>query len=215
MLDAGGGSIVNMSSVASSVKGVPNRFAYGATKAAVIGLTKSVAADFVGQGHPLQRDLPGHGGIAVAARAHRRAGKRAERGEVWPPSSRASRWAARQCRRNRQVHLHRPELRRPRRGIRHADAGRAGRVHEGTSAIVGPTTTSRSRAARRSTDWEVELGVVIGKEGRYVEQADALDTSPATASSTTSPSANTSSSAAAPGTRARAATPSARSAPGW
>jgi 2-keto-3-deoxy-L-fuconate dehydrogenase len=49
MLARGGGSIINMSSVASSVKGVPNRFAYGVTKAAVIGLTKSVAADFVGQ----------------------------------------------------------------------------------------------------------------------------------------------------------------------
>ena len=41
------GQIINMSSVASSVKGVPNRFAYGLTKAAVIGLTKSVAADYV------------------------------------------------------------------------------------------------------------------------------------------------------------------------
>src|SRR5262249_35785256 len=40
-------SIINMSSVASSVKGVPNRAAYGATKAAVIGLTKSVAADYI------------------------------------------------------------------------------------------------------------------------------------------------------------------------
>jgi 2-keto-3-deoxy-L-fuconate dehydrogenase len=46
MLEAGGGSIVNMSSVASSVKGAPNRFAYGATKAAVIGLSKSIAADY-------------------------------------------------------------------------------------------------------------------------------------------------------------------------
>ena len=43
---AGGGSIINMSSVASSIKGVPNRFAYGASKAAVIGLTKSIAADY-------------------------------------------------------------------------------------------------------------------------------------------------------------------------
>jgi 2-keto-3-deoxy-L-fuconate dehydrogenase len=48
MVEAGnGGSIVNIASVCSSVKGLPNRFAYGATKAAVIGLTKSVAADFV------------------------------------------------------------------------------------------------------------------------------------------------------------------------
>jgi 2-keto-3-deoxy-L-fuconate dehydrogenase len=47
MIKKGGGSIINMSSVASSVTGAPNRFAYGASKAAVIGLTKSVAADFV------------------------------------------------------------------------------------------------------------------------------------------------------------------------
>ena len=46
MLERGDGAIINMASVASSVKGVPNRFVYGATKAAVIGLTKSVAADY-------------------------------------------------------------------------------------------------------------------------------------------------------------------------
>ncbi|HEY2133212.1 MAG TPA: SDR family oxidoreductase [Acetobacteraceae bacterium] len=50
MIARGGGSIVNIASVASSVKGIPNRFAYGASKAAVIGLTKSVAADFVTKG---------------------------------------------------------------------------------------------------------------------------------------------------------------------
>jgi 2-keto-3-deoxy-L-fuconate dehydrogenase len=47
MISRGGGSVVNIASVASSVKGIPNRFAYGASKAAVVGLTKSVAADFV------------------------------------------------------------------------------------------------------------------------------------------------------------------------
>ncbi len=47
MLARGGGSIINIASVASSIKGVPNRFVYTATKAAVIGLTKSVAADYV------------------------------------------------------------------------------------------------------------------------------------------------------------------------
>jgi 2-keto-3-deoxy-L-fuconate dehydrogenase len=50
MLERGDGSIINMASVAGSVKGVPNRFAYGVTKAAVVGLTKAVAADYVAKG---------------------------------------------------------------------------------------------------------------------------------------------------------------------
>ena len=50
MLAAGGGSIINMSSVCSSVKGIINRAVYGASKAAVIGLTKSVSADYLKQG---------------------------------------------------------------------------------------------------------------------------------------------------------------------
>jgi 2-keto-3-deoxy-L-fuconate dehydrogenase len=59
MIANGGGSIVNMASVASSITGVPNRFAYGASKAAVIGLTKAVAADFVGQGIRCNAICPG------------------------------------------------------------------------------------------------------------------------------------------------------------
>ena len=59
MIERGGGAIVNMASVASSVTGVPNRFAYGTTKAAVIGLTKAVAADYVAKGIRCNAICPG------------------------------------------------------------------------------------------------------------------------------------------------------------
>lgn len=59
MLDNGGASIINMASVAGSIKGIPNRFAYGASKAAVIGLTKAVAADFVTKGIRCNAIAPG------------------------------------------------------------------------------------------------------------------------------------------------------------
>jgi 2-keto-3-deoxy-L-fuconate dehydrogenase len=78
MLAAGRGSIINMSSVVSSIAGAPNRFAYGASKAAVIGLTKSVAADFVTRGVRCNAIAPGtvdtpslHDRVAAAGDADR------------------------------------------------------------------------------------------------------------------------------------------------
>jgi len=59
MLAQGGGSIVNIASIAGSVRGVANRFVYGASKAAVIGLTKAVAADFVTRGVRCNAICPG------------------------------------------------------------------------------------------------------------------------------------------------------------
>lgn len=59
MLDAGRGSIVNIASIVSSEKGAPRRFAYGASKAAIIGMTKSIAADFVQQGIRCNAICPG------------------------------------------------------------------------------------------------------------------------------------------------------------
>jgi 2-keto-3-deoxy-L-fuconate dehydrogenase len=59
MLSRGDGTIINMSSVASSIKGAPSRFVYGTTKAAVIGLTKAVAADYVSRGIRCNAICPG------------------------------------------------------------------------------------------------------------------------------------------------------------
>ena len=80
MLARGGGAIVNIASVASSLKGVPNRAIYSATKAAVIGLTKSVAADYVGRGVRCNCICPGT--VATPSLAERIAANAAEAGSV-------------------------------------------------------------------------------------------------------------------------------------
>ncbi len=59
MIEGGGGSIINMASVASSIIAAPNRFVYGATKAAVIGMTKAIAADFITKGIRCNAICPG------------------------------------------------------------------------------------------------------------------------------------------------------------
>jgi 2-keto-3-deoxy-L-fuconate dehydrogenase len=59
MLENGGGSIINIASVVSSLKGAPNRFAYGTTKGALLGLTKSIAMDFIGDGIRCNAICPG------------------------------------------------------------------------------------------------------------------------------------------------------------
>ena len=94
MLARGRGVIINMASVASSIKGVPNRFVYGATKAAVIGMTRSVAADFIRQGIRCNWICPG----TVPRRASRNASRQCGAGRTGGrrrarPSSSASRWA--------------------------------------------------------------------------------------------------------------------------
>ncbi|HKZ09501.1 MAG TPA: SDR family oxidoreductase [Rhodanobacteraceae bacterium] len=81
MLERGRGSIVNMGSVASSVKGVPNRFAYGATKAAVIGLTKAIATDYVARGVRCNAICPGT--VKTPSLEQRVAALGGDRDSVW------------------------------------------------------------------------------------------------------------------------------------
>lgn len=81
MVERRRGSIVNMSSVASSVRGVPNRFAYSVTKAAVIGLTKAIAADFAGYGVRCNAICPGT--VRTPSLAERVAANGGDMEQVW------------------------------------------------------------------------------------------------------------------------------------
>jgi len=91
MLKNDGGSIINMSSVASSIKGVPNRFCYSASKAAVIGLTKSVAVDFVGQNIRCNAICPGTVNALACTTAFVR---QATTIRPWPTSLPVNLWVA-------------------------------------------------------------------------------------------------------------------------
>lgn len=91
MLAGGGGSIINMASVCGSLKGLPNRFIYGASKAAVVGLTKSVAADFVSQGIRCNAIAPGTVDTPLCKTASTVTPTRCRRAKTLLP---ASPWAA-------------------------------------------------------------------------------------------------------------------------
>jgi 2-keto-3-deoxy-L-fuconate dehydrogenase len=81
MVERGRGSIINMASVASSLKGVPNRFAYSTTKAAVIGLSKAIAADYVSKGIRCNAICPGT--VKTPSLATRVAALGGDQGAVW------------------------------------------------------------------------------------------------------------------------------------
>ena len=78
--------------------------------------------------------------------------------------------------RHRQIHLHRPELFRPRRRDRRNRAAGADHLHEGNARpSSGPNDDVLIPRGSEKTDWEVELGVVIGRKAKYVTEAEALD----------------------------------------
>ena len=99
MLENGSGSIINMSSAASSIKGVQNRFIYATTKAAVIGLTKSVAVDFIASGVRCNAICPGTIQSAIIGRPYQGARRlRKSQGRIRrPPTYGATRHRGRNC----------------------------------------------------------------------------------------------------------------------
>ncbi len=164
------------------------------------------------------RDLSGHRGRHRRRRPRARTLARLAGARPRSPAARGgSRASHRRLRgADRQVHLHRPELRRPRR----RDRRRRSRPSpwsspSGPAPSWGRTTTSKSRAARSRPTGRSSSASSSASPAATSTRPRRWTTSPATASSTTCRSANTRPSAAAPGTRARAATPSGRPAPGW
>ena len=118
MLEKGRGSIVNIASGASSVRGIPNRYVYGASKAAVIGLTKSVAADFIRKGVRCNAICPGtiespslDGRIEALSRLERRADRKSAPGLHRPPAHGPARQAGGDRRDRRLPRLRRERLR--------------------------------------------------------------------------------------------------------
>src|SRR5260370_626555 len=170
----GGAAIINMASTVSSIKGAPNRCVYGATKAAIIGLTKSVAADFITQGIRCNAICPGT--VATPSLEERIA----MQGVLLPGGTEAARRAF--VERQPMGRLGTPEEVAALAVYRAPDeaAFTTGAIPtepilfmKATSSICGPNDDVIIPKGSQKTDYEVELGIVIGSKASYVAVHDA------------------------------------------